>query len=318
MSRDPPLEVILAKPRGFCAGVVRAISAVESALALHGPPVYVLHEIVHNGHVLAGLRARGVVFTEDLETIPSGACTIFSAHGVGARVRHRARERGLRVVDATCPLVTKVHLELSAYVRQGLEVVLIGHRGQPEVEGTRRQVPEQVHVLCSVAEVMQLQVANPARLAYVTQTTLSLDDTRTVVAALQQRFPDIRGPALGDICFATQNRQVAVRELAPQVDLLLVIGARNSSNVNRLYELGQQQGVLSRLVERPAEVRPEWLRPGLRIALTAGASTPEVLVQGVIERLRSLHPLHLREGSGCDESTVFPPPTGLAGPSPSD
>jgi 4-hydroxy-3-methylbut-2-en-1-yl diphosphate reductase len=303
------MNVLLSQPRGFCAGVIRAIEIVERALALHGAPVYVLHEIVHNRHVVEDLKRKGAIFVEELESIPPGALTIFSAHGVARRVVDQASERRLRVVDATCPLVTKVHLQAQRYHRLGYEVVIIGHPGHPEVEGTLGQIPHSVHVLCTVAEVEALEVRDPSRVAYVTQTTLSLDDTREVIAALERRYPEIQGPDLDDICYATQNRQNAVRRLVGEVDLLLVVGARNSSNSNRLREVGEQHGIESHLIESAADLDPSWFRPDMRIGITAGASAPELLVQQVVRRLSELGVGDVTEMAGEQETTVFTLPS---------
>ena len=299
------MQVWLASPRGFCAGVDRAIEIVARALELYGPPVYVLHEIVHNRHVLDDFTARGVRFVEDLSEIPSGAVTIFSAHGVAEEIERRGRARDLRVIDATCPLVTKVHLQAQRYEREGREIVLVGHPGHPEVEGTRGRLGVRVHVLSTVEEVERLEVGDPERLAYVTQTTLSVDDTRDVIAALERRFPRIRGPELADICYATQNRQNAVKALSDRIDLLLVVGSPNSSNSNRLRELGERRGVASHLIDSEADLRPEWFRKGLRIGLTAGASAPETLVRRVLARLAELGVDDVREMEGEPESVVF-------------
>jgi 4-hydroxy-3-methylbut-2-enyl diphosphate reductase len=299
------MKVLLASPRGFCAGVDRAIEIVERALELYGPPVYVLHEIVHNRHVLEDFRGRGVCFVETLEEIPAGSVTIFSAHGVAGEIEAKGRERNLRVIDATCPLVTKVHLQAQRYEREELELVLVGHPGHPEVEGTRGRIGAPVHVLSTVAEVERLSVRDPERLAYVTQTTLSVDDTRDVIDALKRRFPLIRGPELADICYATQNRQNAVKALADDIDLLLVVGSPNSSNSNRLRELGERRGVPSHLIDFEQDLDPAWFRPGMRIGLTAGASAPESLVQRVLARLRSLGVTEVRQMDGEPESVVF-------------
>jgi 4-hydroxy-3-methylbut-2-enyl diphosphate reductase len=310
-ARMEAMKVLLASPRGFCAGVDRAIEIVERALELYGPPVYVLHEIVHNRHVLEDFRGRGVRFVETLEEVPSGAVTIFSAHGVAGEVEAKGRARRLRVIDATCPLVTKVHLQAQRYERERREIVLVGHPGHPEVEGTRGRIGARVHVLSTVAEVERLEVADPEQLAYVTQTTLSVDDTRDVIAALQRRFPRIRGPELADICYATQNRQNAVQSLSDRIDLLLVVGSTNSSNSNRLRELGARRGVVSKLIDSEQDLDPRWFRPGLRIGLTAGASAPEALVQRVLARLRSLGVGEVSEMDGERESVVFQLPAEL-------
>jgi len=308
------MDVRLANPRGFCAGVDRAIEIVERALEIHGAPVYVLHEIVHNRHVVEDLAARGVMFVDELGQVPQGSVTIFSAHGVSDEVVRTAEERGLRIVDATCPLVTKVHLRAQSDSAKGLEVVLIGHPGHPEVEGTRGRIPGPVHVLSTVGEVEALVVRDPERLSYVTQTTLSIDDTREVIQALVRRFPHIRGPELKDICYATQNRQNAVKRLTTEerIDVLIVIGSKNSSNSNRLAELGTRSGVRSYLIDDAREIRPEWLVTTNRIGVTAGASAPETLVQQVIERLRELGVSHVREMEGELETTVFKLPESLS------
>jgi len=305
------MEVLLASPRGFCAGVDRAIEIVDRALELYGAPVYVLHEIVHNRHVLEDFRARGVRFVESLDEIPPGSVTVFSAHGVAGEVETKGAERGLRVIDATCPLVTKVHLQAQRYEREAREIVLVGHPGHPEVEGTRGRIQGEVHVLSTVEEVERLDVRDPEQLAYVTQTTLSVDDTREVIEALKRRFPHIRGPELADICYATQNRQNAVKELGDRIQLLLVVGSPNSSNSNRLRELGSRRGVPSHLVDSEEDLDPAWFRPGLRIGLTAGASAPEALVRRVLERLRQLGVDHVREMEGQEESVVFHLPAEL-------
>jgi 4-hydroxy-3-methylbut-2-en-1-yl diphosphate reductase len=306
------MEVRLANPRGFCAGVDRAIEIVERALELHGAPVYVLHEIVHNTHVVSDLSRRGVKFVDQLDEVPTGAVTIFSAHGVSDEVVNTARSRGLRIIDATCPLVTKVHIQAQQYRKKGNHVILIGHPGHPEVEGTRGRIEGPVTVLSTVEEVEALQIEDPERLAYVTQTTLSIDDTREVIEALTRRFPKIKGPELKDICYATQNRQNAVKRLAEErIDVLLVIGSKNSSNSNRLAELGARKGVASHLIDDAREIRPEWLVGAQRIGVTAGASAPEGLVQEVIERLRTLGVEAVSEMPGEDEGVEFKLPEEL-------
>jgi 4-hydroxy-3-methylbut-2-enyl diphosphate reductase len=305
------MQVTLAQPRGFCAGVDRAIEIVERALELYGAPVYVLHEIVHNRYVVDDLSARGVVFVDDLDEIPEGSVTIYSAHGVSEAVVAKGSERRLRVIDATCPLVTKVHLQAKRYRAEQREVILIGHPGHPEVEGTRGQIDGRVHVLSTVEEVERLAVDDPERLAYVTQTTLSVDDTREVIEALERRFPAIVGPELKDICYATQNRQNAVKELAGGIDLLLVVGSQNSSNSNRLRELGLRSGVPAHLIDAAEEIDPTWFRPALRIGLTAGASAPESLVQQVLARLRELGVESVREMDGEPEAVTFKLPDEL-------
>jgi 4-hydroxy-3-methylbut-2-enyl diphosphate reductase len=311
MGETNGMQVLMASPRGFCAGVDRAIEIVARALELYGPPVYVLHEIVHNRHVLEDFTARGVRFVESLEEIPSGAVTIFSAHGVAEEIESKGRARDLRVIDATCPLVTKVHLQAQRYEREGREIVLVGHPGHPEVEGTRGRLAARVHVLSTVAEVERLEVADPERLAYVTQTTLSVDDTRDVISALERRFPRIRGPELADICYATQNRQNAVKALSDRIDLLLVVGSPNSSNSNRLRELGERRGVPSHLIDSEADLQAGWFRPGMRIGLTAGASAPETLVRRVLARLAELGVDDVNEMEGEPESVVFQLPNEL-------
>ena len=299
------LSVTLAQPRGFCAGVDRAIEIVERALQLYGAPVYVLHEIVHNRYVVDDLTARGVVFVDALDEIPRGSVTIYSAHGVSDAVVNKGVERELRVIDATCPLVTKVHLQAQQYRREGREVILIGHPGHPEVEGTRGRIDGTVHVLSTVEEVERLTVADPQHLSYVTQTTLSVDDTREVIDALVRRFPAIKGPALKDICYATQNRQNAVKQMSDDIDLLLVVGSQNSSNSNRLRELGTRKGVPSHLIDGASEIDAAWLRPNMRIGVTAGASAPESLVQQVLAKLRELGVSLVTEMDGERETITF-------------
>ncbi|MCH2104048.1 MAG: 4-hydroxy-3-methylbut-2-enyl diphosphate reductase [Planctomycetes bacterium] len=305
------MEIKLANPRGFCAGVDRAIEIVEKALEYHGAPVYVLHEIVHNRHVIEDLSARGVEFVKELKEIPSGAVTIFSAHGVAESVVREGEERGLRVIDATCPLVTKVHQQAQRYWDQERELILIGHPGHPEVEGTRGRFPGKVTVLSTVEEVEALRPKDPSRLAYVTQTTLSLDDTREVIDALNERFPDISGPSLNDICYATQNRQNAVRDLVGDVDLLIVVGSQNSSNSNRLRELGEREGISSFLIDQPEEIQPEWVLGKSSIGVTAGASAPEILVKKIIDRLKELGVKDIQEMDGEAELVTFKNPPEL-------
>jgi 4-hydroxy-3-methylbut-2-en-1-yl diphosphate reductase len=308
------MELILAQPRGFCAGVVRAVEIVERALELHGRPVYVLHEIVHNRTVVEDLERRGAVFVESCSDVPRGAIVIFSAHGVARRVEDAAAERGLQVIDATCPLVAKVHLQAQRYARDGRELIVIGHAGHVEVAGTVGQVEGPVHVVCTTEEVERLDVRDPERLAYVTQTTLSVDDTRDVVHALRRRFPTIAGPGLDDICYATQNRQRAVRGLADRATVLLVVGARNSSNSNRLREVGAQHGMASYLIEDAGDIDPTWLPANGRVGLTAGASTPEVVVDRVIRRLRQLGVDSVETVAGVEETTTFRLPVELDRP----
>jgi len=314
MTSHPIIQ--LANPRGFCAGVDRAIEIVERALELFGAPIYVRHEIVHNRYIVEGLRARGAVFIEDLAEVPDDATLIFSAHGVSRAIQDEAAARGLRIFDATCPLVTKVHLEVARQARQGREVVLIGHAGHPEVEGTMGHYDTRhggrIHLVESVADVAALPVHDPDNLAYSTQTTLSLDETRAIVDALRARFPAIAGPRKDDICYATQNRQDAVKRLAADCDLLLVVGSKTSSNSNRLREIGEQLGVPSYLIDGPEDIHPEWLVGKLRIGLTAGASAPEILVQRVIEHLETRgHALLRTDHDGIREDVIFPVPKEL-------
>ncbi|HYN79652.1 MAG TPA: 4-hydroxy-3-methylbut-2-enyl diphosphate reductase [Lamprocystis sp. (in: g-proteobacteria)] len=315
------MDILLANPRGFCAGVDRAIAIVERVLDLYGAPIYVRHEVVHNRFVVEGLKQRGAIFVEDLDEVPDGATLIFSAHGVAQAVRAQALARGFRLFDATCPLVTKVHLEVARHCKAGCEVVLIGHRGHPEVEGTMGQCPAGsggdgglIHLVESAENVAGLAVRNPERLAYVTQTTLSVDDTTAIIAALRERFPKIAGPKRSDICYATQNRQDAVRELAARCELLLVVGSANSSNSNRLRELAQKQGCAAYLIDGPEDIRREWLAgagQAPRVGLTAGASAPEVLVEQVIARLREWGAGTVEEQAGIREQVVFALPREL-------
>jgi 4-hydroxy-3-methylbut-2-enyl diphosphate reductase len=305
------MELLLAQPRGFCAGVVRAIQIVERALEQHGAPVYVFHEIVHNGHVVQELRERGAIFVDDIDAVPSGAVTVFSAHGVALAVVARAQARQLQVIDATCPLVAKVHLQAQRYDRLGYELIVVGHPGHDEVQGTAGAVNGIVHVVATVADVVALNIAPGTRVAYVTQTTLSVDDTRDVIAALQARFPQIEGPETDDICYATQNRQTAVRQMVPEVDLVLVVGAQNSSNSNRLREVAEQLGAKSYLIEDADALDPAWLVNVERIGLTAGASTPDVLVRGVRDRLFALGASAARQMAGVHEVVSFRLPPSL-------
>ncbi len=306
------MRVVLAQPRGFCAGVERAIEIVERALIKYGPPIYVRHEIVHNRHVVEDLRQRGAVFVDELDEIPPGAMTVFSAHGVPRRVEEIAAERGLPVLDATCPLVAKVHNEGRRYAAQGREIVLVGHAGHAEVEGTIGQVPAKVHLVQTVEDVAGVTPTDPERLAYITQTTLSVDDTRGIIAALKTRFPAIVGPDVRDICYATQNRQQAVRDLASQVDLILVVGSRNSSNSNRLREIGEELGKPAHLIDDAAALKPEWFQGIASVGLTAGASAPETLVRGVIEGLRAIAPVEVETLAGVAEDVRFRFPPELA------
>jgi 4-hydroxy-3-methylbut-2-enyl diphosphate reductase len=308
------MRIILAQPRGFCAGVVRAIEIVDRALERHGAPVYVRHEIVHNRHVVDNLRSKGARFVEELDEIPHGAVAIFSAHGVSRSVEKDADARGLDVLDATCPLVTKVHVQGRQYVSQGRTLILIGHAGHPEVEGTIGQIPGQVVLVQSEAEVKKLTLDIDTPVAYVTQTTLSVDDTRGIIDALQRRFTDIVGPDTRDICYATQNRQAAVRELSNQVDVLLVVGATNSSNSNRLREIGAESGVPSYLVADGSEIKPEWFAEVQRVGITAGASAPEEMVKHVIDALRAFGPVEVTAMNGREETVEFKLPAKLMQP----
>ena len=305
------LQVVLAQPRGFCAGVVRAVDIVERALRVHGSPVYVRHEIVHNKHVVAALRRQGARFVEGVDEIPSGAVTVFSAHGVSRKVEDDAGVRDLRVIDATCPLVSRVHNEARRYAGKGYEIVLIGHSGHPEVEGTMGQVPGPVHLVSNLDDVASLTPGNPAKLAYVTQTTLSVDDTREIIAALVKRFPRIRGPDVKDICYATQNRQTAVRRLAERSDVILVIGADYSSNSNRLREIGEETGTASHLIPDADSLDPVWLDGVRTVGITAGASAPESLVQGLIDRLRDTFDVTVSTLGGIEENVIFKLPREL-------
>jgi 4-hydroxy-3-methylbut-2-enyl diphosphate reductase len=305
------MRVILAQPRGFCAGVVRAIKIVERALELYGTPVYVLHEIVHNRHVVENLKQNGALFIEALSEAPPQAVTIFSAHGVSTAVMKEAEKRKLHVIDATCPLVTKVHLQAQRYSREGFEVIIIGHPGHPEVEGTRGWVEGPVYVLLRKDEVERLRVRNPNRLAYVTQTTLSLDDTREVIDALKSQWYNIQGPELSDICYATQSRQNTVRQLAKDIDLLLVVGARNSSNSNRLREVGEQSGLPAYLVEDIGDLNSAWFSEKTRVGITAGTSAPEEMVQKVLERLHAYGVITISEMESEPEGMHFRLPESL-------
>ncbi|NYH99160.1 4-hydroxy-3-methylbut-2-enyl diphosphate reductase [Cupriavidus plantarum] len=305
-------EILLAQPRGFCAGVDRAIEIVERALERFGSPIYVRHEIVHNAYVVENLRQKGAVFVDELDEVPSGSTVIFSAHGVSKEVRADAVERGLTVFDATCPLVTKVHVEVGKMRAEGCEIIMIGHRGHPEVEGTMGQSEQGMLLVESVEDVKRLEVADPSQLAYVTQTTLSVDETAEIVAALKARFPEIREPKKQDICYATQNRQDAVKFMVPQVEVVIVVGSPNSSNSNRLRELADRLGVPAYMVDDPAQLQPEWVAGKRRIGLTAGASAPEALAQAIVERLRALGARSVRALEGVEENMSFPLPRGLA------
>jgi 4-hydroxy-3-methylbut-2-enyl diphosphate reductase len=309
----PPLRVVLAQPRGFCAGVERAIEIVERALERFGPPVYVRHEIVHNKHVVEALKSKGARFVDEVDEIPEGAVTIFSAHGVAASVATAAGKRSLRVIDAACPLVTKVHKEGGRYAANGYDVVLIGHAGHPEVEGTMGRINGRVHLISKPEDVAAIEPSDPAKLAFVTQTTLSVDDTREVIEALKARFPAIVGPDTRDICYATQNRQTAVRGLAREVDLILVVGAQNSSNSNRLREIGEAAGTPSYLIESAETLDLAWLGGARTVGITAGASAPESLVQELIARLRDHYLVEVEVLAGIEENVHFRLPPELAG-----
>ena len=308
------MRVVLAQPRGFCAGVVRAIDIVERALMLHGEPVYVRHEIVHNRHVVESLKAKGARFVEELDEVPDGAVTVFSAHGVSKAVERTARARGLPVLDATCPLVAKVHTQANRYIRRGRSLILIGHAGHPEVEGTMGQVEAPVELVSSVADVAALDFEPDAPLAYVTQTTLSVDDTRAIIAALNARFSDVTGPDTSDICYATQHRQSAVRHLAKMVEVLLVVGASNSSNSNRLCEIGTEEGLPSYLLADGSELDPIWVAGVRNVGLTAGASAPEELILSVIAALRQIGEVEVVQLEGIREDIEFRLPPELRTP----
>jgi 4-hydroxy-3-methylbut-2-enyl diphosphate reductase len=308
-----PLRVVLATPRGFCAGVVRAVEIVEQALRLMGPPVYVRHEIVHNHRVVESLRARGAVFVDEVDKVPDGAVTVFSAHGVSREVERAAEARGLDVIDATCPLVLRVHREGRRYAMLGYDVLLVGHEGHAEVEGTRGQVGERLTVISTLADVATVSVRDPQRVAYITQTTLSVTDTRAIIAALRERFPAIVGPDTRDICYATQNRQNAVLQMAPHIDFLVVLGSANSSNSNRLREIGETSGVPSRLVGSPDEIDPAWFAYVRCVGITAGASAPESLVSETIARLATFRAVTVESMPGPAETVQFRLPARLAG-----
>jgi 4-hydroxy-3-methylbut-2-en-1-yl diphosphate reductase len=306
-------EILLAQPRGFCAGVDRAIEIVERALRQFGAPIYVRHEIVHNAYVVADLRQKGAIFIENLDDVPTGNTLVFSAHGVPKAVRAEAEARGLFVFDATCPLVTKVHVEVDKMRREGREIVMIGHHGHPEVEGTMGQSERGMYLVETAADVAALEVANPDLLAYVSQTTLSVDDTADVIVALKRRFPNIVEPKKGDICYATTNRQEAVKFMAPQVDVLIVVGSPNSSNSNRLREVAEKKGTPAHMVDNAGQIDPAWLEGRQRVGVTAGASAPELLVQAVIDRIKECGVKSVRTLDGVQESVTFPLPKGLDG-----
>jgi 4-hydroxy-3-methylbut-2-en-1-yl diphosphate reductase len=304
-------EVILAEPRGFCAGVDRAIEIVERAIAKFGAPIYVRHEIVHNTYVVNELKAKGAIFIEELSDVPPGATLVFSAHGVSKAVEQEARDRGFEIFDATCPLVTKVHVEVAKLAKEGYEFIMIGHKGHPEVEGTMGQLSSGIHLVEDVADVAKVSPAQTEKLAVVTQTTLSVDDAAEIAAAVRARFPAVREPKQQDICYATQNRQDAVKIMSPQVDLVIVVGSPTSSNSNRLRELAQRLGTESYMVDSAEELRPEWFEGKTRIGLTAGASAPEVLVREVIDRVRAFGAVSVRKMDGIEETIKFPLPKGL-------
>jgi len=310
-ARDSAQEILLAEPRGFCAGVDRAIDIVERALQKFGAPIYVRHEIVHNTHVVNDLRARGAIFIEELDDVPPGATLVFSAHGVSQAVQREAEARGFRIFDATCPLVSKVHVEVAKLHREGYEFIMIGHKGHPEVEGTMGQLDSGIHLVEDVADVARVQPAQTERLAVVTQTTLSVDDAAEISAAVQARFPHIRTPKQQDICYATQNRQDAVKLMATQVDGVVVVGSPTSSNTNRLRELAERLGVPALMVEDATEIPDGWLDHKVRVGVTAGASAPENLVQGVVRRLKEMGAVSVRSLDGVKETTQFPLPKGL-------
>jgi 4-hydroxy-3-methylbut-2-enyl diphosphate reductase len=306
-----PQEVVLAEPRGFCAGVDRAIEIVERALKKFGAPIYVRHEIVHNTYVVNDLKHKGAIFIEDLAEVPPGSTLVFSAHGVSQAVRREAAERGFSVFDATCPLVTKVHVEVAKLHKEGYEFIMIGHKGHPEVEGTMGQLSDGIHLVEDVADVQGLHLRTPDRLAVVTQTTLSVDDAAEILAAVKRRFPLVREPKHQDICYATQNRQDAIKVMAPQVDVVIVVGSPTSSNSNRLQELAERLGTPAYMVDQPEDLQPQWLEGMRRVGLTAGASAPDILVQQVIDRLRAMGALSVRKLRGVEETVRFPLPMGL-------
>lgn len=304
-------EIILAEPRGFCAGVDRAIEIVERALAKYGRPIYVRHEIVHNTYVVNDLKAKGAIFIEELSDVPPGATLVFSAHGVSKAVQREAEQRGFQIFDATCPLVSKVHMEVAKLAKEGYEFIMIGHKGHPEVEGTMGQLDRGIHLVEDVEDVARVQPAQTAKLAVVTQTTLSMDDAAEIMGAVKARFPQVRQPKQQDICYATQNRQDAVKLLSPQVDVVIVVGSPTSSNSNRLREVAKKLGTEAYMVDNADELRPEWFEDKARVGLTAGASAPEILVQQVIERIKLLGAVSLRKMDGIEETVKFPLPKGL-------
>ncbi len=305
-------EILLAQPRGFCAGVDRAIDIVELALAQFGAPIYVRHEIVHNAYVVENLREKGAVFIEELDDVPAGSTLIFSAHGVSQAIREDAEQRGLKVFDATCPLVTKVHIEVAKMRREGREIIMIGHQGHPEVEGTMGQSEGGMYLVETLDDVAHLTVKDPSMLAYVSQTTLSVDDTADIIEALKRTFPLITEPKKGDICYATTNRQTAVKFMAPQVDLVIVVGSQNSSNSNRLREVAQKMGTTAYMIDKAEDINPVWLENCARVGVTAGASAPEILVNQVVDQLKRLGVRSVRTLDGAEEHVTFPLPKGLA------
>ena len=311
LKKKKSLKIILAQPRGFCAGVERAIEIVERALKIYGPPVYVRHEIVHNKRVVNNLSSKGAIFVKELDQIPEGAVTVFSAHGVSQKVEDTASVRNLPVLDATCPLVAKVHKEGQRYSKDGFEVILIGHEGHPEVEGTMGRISGPVYLVSNTDDVERLKVKNPDKLSYVSQTTLSVDDTRDVINALQERFPKIVGPDVKDICYATQNRQSAVRDLVKSVDLVLVVGARNSSNSNRLKDIGSESGVNTHLIETADDMSLSWFENVDSVGITSGASTPDELVKEVIDRISTFTSIEIEKQQGIEENVVFKLPKEL-------
>ena len=308
---NPPQEILLAEPRGFCAGVDRAIEIVERAISKFGAPIYVRHEIVHNTYVVNDLKAKGAIFIEALDSVPAGATLVFSAHGVPKSVEREAQERGFNVFDATCPLVTKVHVEVAKLHKEGYEFIMIGHKGHPEVEGTMGQLESGIHLVEDVADVARIQPGQTDKLALVTQTTLSVDDAADIAAAVKARFPNVRAPKQQDICYATQNRQDAVKIMSPQVDIMIVVGSPTSSNSNRLAELARKLGVTSYMVDSANELQTEWFEGKSRVGLTAGASAPEILVRQVIDRIRALGAISVRKMDGIEETVKFPLPKGL-------
>jgi len=313
MSTTPvqPQEILLAEPRGFCAGVDRAIEIVERALHKFGRPIYVRHEIVHNTYVVNDLKAKGAIFIEELSDVPPGATLVFSAHGVSKAIQDEARARGFQVFDATCPLVTKVHVEVAKLAKEGYEFIMIGHKGHPEVEGTMGQLESGIHLVEDVADVASVNPAQTVKLAVVTQTTLSVDDAADIAAAVKARFPNVRQPKQQDICYATQNRQDAVKVMSPQVDIVIVVGSPTSSNSNRLAELARKLGVESYMVDNADELQADWFTGRQRVGLTAGASAPEILVRQVIDRIKALGAVSVRKMDGIEETVKFPLPKGL-------